>query len=486
MPRTLARLLGTDALVAEAAGHIQISGLTEDSRKVGPGFLFFAIKGKDADGAAYIPAALKNGAAAIVCELGKSVAGAVCIETANPRLLLAKVAARFYAEQPNTIVAVTGTNGKTSVASFVRQIWTAMGFRAASYGTVGLVSPSGTKESNLTSPDPVMLHQDLAQLAADKVEHLAIEASSIGLEQYRMHGLRVAAGGFTNFTQDHLDIHKTMAAYFDAKMILFEQLLQPGTPAVINMDSPEGAEVLRRTKARGLQPFTVGSAGHDMRLVSVAHEGLGQIMQIETKTGLHVVPLPLAGDFQVSNALVAAGLVIASGGEESITLHALASLKGARGRLDLVGTTEKGAPVFVDYAHTPDALENVLQSVRQLTKGKLHVVFGCGGDRDGGKRPLMAKAAAALADIVYVTDDNPRTEDAAAIRKQVMAGAPNAREVEDRAVAIAEAVSNLREGDALVVAGKGHEDYQIIGTTKFKFSDHDAVKSALRGETYRV
>jgi UDP-N-acetylmuramoyl-L-alanyl-D-glutamate--2,6-diaminopimelate ligase len=486
MPRSLARLIGGDAAVPDAARAIEIAGITEDSRKVKRGDLFFAISGHTTDGAQFIASAVQNGAAAIVCEIGKSVAGAACIETRAPRLLLAKVAARFYAEQPDTIVAVTGTNGKTSVASFVRQIWTEMGFRAASYGTVGLVSPSGTKESNLTSPDPVMLHQDLAALAEDKVQHLAIEASSIGLEQYRMHGLRLAAGGFTNFTQDHLDIHGTMEAYFNAKMILFEDLLQPGAAAVINMDAPQGSDVLRRAQARGLNCFTVGSAGSDIRLVSATSEGLGQVLRIETRTGLHEVPLPLAGDFQVSNALVAAGLVIASGGEESITLHALASLKGAAGRLDLVGSTADGAPIFVDYAHTPDALENVLSTVRPLTKGKLHVVFGCGGDRDGKKRPLMAQAASSLADIVYVTDDNPRTENAAEIRKQVMAGAPHAREIADRAVAIKEAVSSLKSGDALVVAGKGHEDYQIIGKTKFKFSDHDAVRHALEGKDYRV
>ncbi len=484
MPRTLARLMGHDASVPAAAAHIEISGLTQDSSKVMPGFVFFAIAGSKVDGAEYISQALRNGAVAVVCEPGKSVSGVACVETTNPRLLLAKVAARFYAEQPDTIVAVTGTNGKTSVAAFVRQIWTEMGFRAASYGTVGLVSPMGVKESNLTSPDPVMLHQDLAQLVEDKVQHLAIEASSIGLEQFRMHGLRVAAGGFTNFTQDHLDVHKDMAAYFEAKMVLFEDLMQQGAAAVINMDSPHGGDVLRRAKARGLNCFTVGSAGENLRLVSVMREGLGQILRIETQSGLHDVPLPLAGDFQVSNALVAAGLVIAVGGDERITLHALASLKGAPGRLDLVATTENGAPVFVDYAHTPDAIENVLRTLRPLTRGRLHVLFGCGGDRDGGKRPLMAKAAASLADVVYVTDDNPRTEDAAEIRRQVMAGAPLAREIADRAVAITEAVSNLREGDTLVVAGKGHENYQIIGKTKFTFSDHDAVRHALKGEMY--
>jgi UDP-N-acetylmuramoyl-L-alanyl-D-glutamate--2,6-diaminopimelate ligase len=316
------------------------------------------------------------------------------------------------------------------------------------------------------------------------VQHLAIEASSHGLDQYRLDGLRMAAGGFTNISRDHLDYHPTPEAYFDAKMRLFEELLAAGSPAVINMDTPAGAEVLKRATAAKLKGFTVGREGTALKLLSVERDGLGQRLEIQGPTRKHAVLLPLVGDFQASNALVAAGLVIATGGEEVLALHALESLKGARGRLDLVGRTAAGASVFVDYAHKPDALENAIRSLRPYATGTLHVVFGCGGDRDKGKRPIMGEIAQRLADRVYVTDDNPRTEDAATIRREIMAGSPRATEIGNRAEAIRVAVDHLRAGDVLLVAGKGHEEGQKIGKTVVPFSDHDAVQAALKGEDY--
>jgi UDP-N-acetylmuramoyl-L-alanyl-D-glutamate--2,6-diaminopimelate ligase len=359
-----------------------------------------------------------------------------------------------------------------------------MGFRAASIGTIGVISPLGLDDATHTTPDPAHLHETLARLADNHVDHLAIEASSHGLSQYRLHGLRLTAAGFTNLTQDHLDYHQGMDDYFLAKMKLFDELLPKGGTGVINMDGSYGESVRDRCLANGRRVFTIGRNGSDMKLLSSHGEGLGQVISVETASGVHKISLPLAGDFQVSNALVAAGLVIACGGEESLALHALESLKGAPGRLDLVGQSSAGAPVFVDYAHTPDALENVLRTLRPLTKNKLSVVFGCGGDRDAGKRPMMGKVAVELADRVYVTDDNPRTEDAAKIRAQIMVAAKGAMEFGNRAEAILQATQDLKAGDVLLVAGKGHEQGQIIGKEKRPFSDHDAVRSAIRGELY--
>jgi UDP-N-acetylmuramoyl-L-alanyl-D-glutamate--2,6-diaminopimelate ligase len=408
----------------------------------------------------------------------------IIIETDNPRWLLARLAARFYDRQPDTIVAVTGTNGKTSVSVFVRQIWEAMGFRAASLGTIGVVGPQGAEYLQHTTPDPVQLQALAAKLSEDHVSHLAIEASSHGLSQYRLDGLRLTAAAFTNITRDHLDYHETFDAYFEAKMRLFTELLPAGAPAVINMDSPHGEEVRMRAEARGLATFTVGHKGRNIRLAMARREGLEQHLTLETPSGVHAVTLPLVGDFQASNALVAAGLVIAAGGEEEMALRSLSLLKGATGRLDLVGKTVTGASVFVDYAHTPDALENALSSLRPYADRRLIAVFGCGGDRDKGKRPLMAAAAARLADHVIVTDDNPRSEDPATIRREVLADAPGAIEIGDRAKAIREAVGMAQDGDIVLVAGKGHEEGQIVGKEIRPFSDHQAVRAAINNEDY--
>jgi UDP-N-acetylmuramoyl-L-alanyl-D-glutamate--2,6-diaminopimelate ligase len=479
----LSRLLQQDAPLPKG-GDVSVIGITSDSREVKTGFVFAALPGTKVDGSAYIAKAFANGAVAAIAQRGSYQGAGLVIESDNPRRLLALMAARFYDRQPDTIVAVTGTNGKTSVSVFVRQIWAAMGFRAASLGTIGVVGPDGAEYLAHTTPDPVQLAALAAKLRDDHVQHLAIEASSHGLAQYRLDGLRLTAGAFTNLTQDHLDYHYSFEAYFAAKMRLFDELLPRGAAAVINMDSPQGADVLRHALKAGLVPFEVGRNGDDLKLVQSIANGLGQELVIESKAGSHRVSLPLVGDFQVSNALVAAGLVIASGGEVSLVLHALESLKGASGRLELVGVTSAGASVFVDYAHTPDALENAISALRPYAKGKLHVVFGCGGDRDKGKRPLMAAAVAKHADFAYLTDDNPRTEDPAHIRREALVGAPHAIEIADRAKAIATAVQALGAEDILLVAGKGHEEGQTIGTTVHPFKDHDAVAAAIAGKIY--
>ncbi len=473
----LSRLLLDDA-VMPAGDDPLVAGITADSREVAPGFVFVALPGGKVNGATYISQALAQGAVAVVGEGGS-------IKSDNPRRLLAKMAARFYDRQPDTIVAVTGTNGKTSVAVFVRQIWEQLGFRAASLGTIGVVGPGGATSLSHTTPDPMKLQEMVAELAHDKVEHLAIEASSHGLAQYRLDGLRLTAAAFTNLTRDHLDYHATLEDYFDAKMRLFDELLPQGSVAVINADIPQTEEIVKRVKARGLRAFTVGRAGLDLRLLQTERSGLGQQMKIQSSLGMHDIALPLVGEFQTSNALVAAGLVIASGGETHAVLHALEFLKGARGRLELVGANANRASIFVDYAHTPDALETAISALRPTVLGKLVLVFGCGGDRDRGKRPMMGEIAARLADDVYITDDNPRTEDAAKIRREIRASAPAATEIGDRAQAIFTAVNTANLGDIVLIAGKGHEEGQIVGSAVLPFSDHDAVAAALRGELYR-
>lgn len=482
----LSRLLAGDAVLPRGAEDAAISGLTADSRQVRPGFLFAALPGIKVDGAQFIPQAVEAGAAAVIAARSAAAPAArsILIKSENPHQLFARVAARFSGSQPDLVVAVTGTNGKTSVAAFVRQIWQSMGFRAASIGTVGIVGPSGEEYLSHTTPDPVKLHHTLAEFALDHVTHLAMEASSHGLAQFRLDGVRLAAAGFTNLTRDHLDYHPTFADYFAAKMRLFSELLPPGAPAIINADTDVAAEVLARARARGLAPFTVGEKGAHLKLLASVRDGFGQRLVLATAHGQHEIYLPLVGGFQVSNALVAAGLVIATGGEEALVLHALESLKGAKGRLDLVASSRKGAPIFVDYAHTPDALEKAMLALRPYVGRKLAVVFGCGGDRDRGKRPLMGAIVAKLAEIPYVTDDNPRTEDPARIRAEVMAACPGGIEIGDRALAIRTAVEALEHGDILLVAGKGHEPGQTVGTKVLPFSDHDAVRAAVCGRDY--
>jgi UDP-N-acetylmuramoyl-L-alanyl-D-glutamate--2,6-diaminopimelate ligase len=484
LSRTLGELIAGEAALPQGGASLRIEGLAADSREVRPGFVFAALPGTQADGARFIPQALAAGAVAIIAGEGVPAAGVPVIASANPRRLYARMAARFFGAQPDVVVAVTGTSGKTSVASFVREIWTALGLRAASLGTVGAVSPAGAIALEHTTPDAMTLQRIAAGFAAEGVSHLAIEASSHGLDQFRLDGLRISAAGFTNLSHDHLDYHPSVEAYFNAKMRLFEDLLAPGGAAVINADGEHGGEVIRRAAARGLRVWSVGRRGKAIRLCDVTRDAAGQQVEIEMAGKRWSFMLPLVGDFQVSNALVAAGLVMSTGGDAARVVTALEGLRGARGRLELVGRSTSGAPVFVDYAHKPDALENALASLRPYAAGRLVVVFGCGGDRDRAKRPLMGAIAARLADKVYVTDDNPRSEDPSAIRAAILAAAPGATEIGSRAGAIRAAIADLGPGDVLVVAGKGHEEGQKIGKEILPFSDHAAVLAAIEGRDY--
>ena len=473
-------------LLPEAAtdarhGAIDISGVTADSRKVKPGFLFVAIAGAKADGAHFARQAADAGAVAVAAEQRpEGLPDAIAfIRAKNPRRTLALTAAKFFPHQPQTIAAVTGTSGKTSVAAFTRQIWSVLGFQAASIGTVGVVSPRGETYGSLTTPDPVELHRSIDTLAGDGVTHLAIEASSHGLDQFRLDGLRIAAGGFTNITRDHLDYHQTFEAYLAAKLRLFEALLDRGAAAVIDVDHDHADAVLRAAKTRGLSILSVGRSGTGIRLVEAKIDGFAQVLRLEHDGKSFSVRLPLVGEFQVENAMVAAGLAIATGSDAASVFPALENLKGAKGRLELVGSNH-GAPIFVDYAHKPDALAKALDALRPYVTGRLAVVFGAGGDRDRGKRPLMGAIAAEKADRVVVTDDNPRSEDAAVIRAAILREARGAVEIGDRRDAIRSAIAELRHGDVLLIAGKGHETGQIIGDRIVPFSDHDAVAAALK------
>ena len=481
---TLGELFGREATLPAGLDRVPIAGLAADSREVKPGYLFAALPGVNTDGARFIEEALKRGAAAVLVASGArpTNSSAAIIEDSDPRRRLALIAARFFGVQPETAVAVTGTNGKTSVASFVRQLWAAQGFAAASLGTVGVVSPSGTKILKHTTPDPIELHAILAALAKDGVTHLALEASSHGLQQRRVDGISFAAGAFTNISRDHLDYHPSFEDYFEQKLRLFTELLPEGAAAIVDVDSEAGRRVAAVAEARGLRLISVGRDGETLRLVSAERDGFAQSLVVEHDGKRHAVRLPLVGAFQASNALVAAGLAMATGASAATVLPLLAALQGARGRLDLAGTARAGAPIFVDYAHTPDALAKALDALRPYVENRLVVVFGCGGDRDKGKRPEMGKVAIAKADLAIVTDDNPRSENPATIRGEILNAAPGAIEIGDRAAAIAEAVGKLERGDVLLVAGKGHETGQTVGATVIPFSDHDAVQAALKQE----
>lgn len=473
-------LAGILPVEGTASADLEVTGISSDSRQVKPGAVFFALAGTKADGATYAADAARRGAAAIVA--GSAIAGlpVPVLAVDDPRLALALSAARYFGKQPETMVAVTGTSGKTSVAAFTRQIWEQAGYAAASIGTTGVVAPGRNDYGSLTTPDPVALHQLLKELADAGVTHASMEASSHGLDQRRLDGVKLAAGGFTNLGRDHMDYHPTVEDYHRAKLRLFDTLLPKGAPAVIFADDPWSAPTIQAAQAAGLDVLTVGRHGDFLKLKRVEHERHRQRAEVEAGGVLHEVDLPLAGDFQISNALVSAGLAISTGTPVAKALLALEKLKGAPGRLDLVGTTTNGAPVYVDYAHKPDALENVLASVRPFTTGRVIVVFGCGGDRDRGKRPIMGEIATRLADVVIVTDDNPRSEVPETIRAAILAAAPDAIEIGDRRQAIHEAVAMLHAGDTLIVAGKGHEEGQTIGTETLHFSDHEEVRAALR------
>jgi UDP-N-acetylmuramoyl-L-alanyl-D-glutamate--2,6-diaminopimelate ligase len=485
-----ANLLGD--LFPEAKGSpfagLAVSGLAFDSRKVTPGSVFVAVPGSKADGAAFIPQAVASGAVAVIGQMERpsSLDAAVpYLQVPDVRRSLALSAARLHPAQPGTVVAVTGTSGKSSVADFARQLFAALGHRSASVGTLGVLTSAGAAYGSLTTPDPIALHETLERLAGEEITHLAVEASSHGLDQRRLDGVRLKAGGFTNLGHDHLDYHETMDLYREAKLRLFETLLPDGAAAVVNADGAYATLFLEAAAARGLQVLSTGRAGDTLKLVDAARDGFSQRLRVAFHPpGGAVrqfdVTLPLVGDFQAENALLAAGLVLATEGDAAAeaVFAAFPGLKGVPGRLERVGEA-RGALCIVDYAHKPDALEHVLDALRPFTSGRLVCVFGCGGDRDRGKRAVMGRIAVDKADMVIVTDDNPRSENPAAIRAEILAGAAGAREIGDRAEAIHAAVAELRAGDVLVVAGKGHETGQIIGDRTLPFSDHEVLRAAI-------
>ena len=477
----------------------EITGLTSDSRKVKPGSLFAALPGAHADGRAYVADAIARGAVALLVQSGFEAAmraeiaeqqarrtePAEPIEIPvlgddNPRRRFALLTARFYGGQPERIAAVTGTNGKTSTVTFARQLWQAMGENGASVGTLGVMSPDYQEPGALTTPDPVELHRILAELRRRGVDRLAMEASSHGLDQYRLDGVELTAAVFTNLTRDHLDYHKTFEAYLGAKLRLFAELLPAHGHAVINADSPEFEHVAAVARGRRQRILTFGVAGDDVRILEARPTAAGQHLRLSVSGQPFDGDLPLIGTFQAANVAAALGLLLACGEETEACLRALPALTGVPGRMELAATLPNGAAVYVDYAHTPDALANALASARPHATGRLVTVFGCGGDRDAGKRPEMGRIAVRLADQVIVTDDNPRSESAAAIRAAVMAGAAGAAEIGDRAQAIAAAVDSLQTGDVLLIAGKGHEQGQIIGDRVIPFDDRTVAREAAR------
>ena len=456
---------------------LNVTGVTADSREVAPGEAFFALPGTRAHGNAYAATAIAAGAAAIVTDTPLTASVPVII-VPDARAAFARAACIVFAPQPRVAVAVTGTAGKSSVVSFVRQIWQSNGIKGASLGTLGLAIGDKIIPGELTTPDAKSLHKTLQEIKAKGVDHVAMEASSHGLDQRRLEGVTFRAAAFTNLSHDHLDYHANLEAYRDAKLRLFTDLLAPRGAAVINIDDPEHGPFLYTALESGAHLMTVGTEGGFISIDKVARDGFAQRVSIRLKGTPHEFRLPLAGAFQVSNALVAASLAIASGVDAKGALAALEKVRGAKGRMELAGE-KHGAGIYVDYAHKPAALQSVLEALRPFARGKLVVVFGCGGDRDKEKRPVMGKIASHLADRVIVTDDNPRTEDAASIRRAILAAAPAAREIGDRATAIRAAIEELEAGDVLLIAGKGHEDYQIVGNEKRHFSDHEVVAEAL-------
>jgi len=465
---------------------IEITGITADSRAVRPGYIFAALPGGKVSGVDFIPEAARRGAAGMIAPVGTSVEmNLPVIEDPLPRKLFAQMAAAFYGTQPEIVVAVTGTSGKSSTVSFARQLWTSLGQSAASLGTLGIESGPITRYGTLTTADPVELHADLAALANAGVTRAAMEASSHGLDQYRLDGVRVRAAGFTSFGRDHLDYHATTDSYLAAKIRLFAEVLQPGGAAVLNADIPEFALLSAAAESAGHPVLSYGWAGRDLKILQRIPTPAGQTVRLGLFGAEFAIDFPLAGAFQLMNALCALGLVIASetagltAVEPARFVGGLERLTGVRGRLERISTLPNGASIYVDYAHKPDALVAVLEALRPHTTARLVIAFGCGGDRDPGKRPMMGEIATRLADRVIVTDDNPRTEDPAAIRAAVMAGAPGAIEIGDRAEAIAAGIRELKAGDLFVVAGKGHEQGQIVGKTVRPFDDAEVVRAAV-------
>ncbi|WP_374015327.1 UDP-N-acetylmuramoyl-L-alanyl-D-glutamate--2,6-diaminopimelate ligase [Phaeobacter sp. A36a-5a] len=480
------RPLSQLGLTARGGVDPTIHGIAVDSRKVVEGGLFAALPGSQVHGAKFVPAALGNGAAAILTDAtGASIAAELLRELTvalvvveDPRQALAYASALWFGAQPETMVAVTGTNGKTSVASFVRQIWVELGHKAVNLGTTG-VEGAWSHPLNHTTPEPVTLHDALAKAAAAGVTHAAMEASSHGLDQRRLDGVHLAAAGFTNFTQDHLDYHETFEAYFAAKAGLFRRVLPDDGVAVINMDDPRGAEMRAVAAARGHEVISVGRGLGDLSLVGARYDASGQDMRFTWHDRPYQARLNLIGGFQAENILLACGLVIASGEDPDAVFATLPHLQTVRGRMQLAATRENGATVFVDYAHTPDAVATAIKALRPHVLGRLVAIVGAGGDRDAAKRPLMGQAAQDNADLVIVTDDNPRSEDPAVIRAAVKGGAPDAMEVGDRAEAILRGVDALGAGDALLICGKGHETGQIVGSDVLPFDDVEQASMAV-------
>ncbi|WP_423140562.1 UDP-N-acetylmuramoyl-L-alanyl-D-glutamate--2,6-diaminopimelate ligase [Parablastomonas sp. CN1-191] len=463
----LAQAAGIALPQGSAGGDIGVTGFAIDHRKVAPGTVFGAFKGSQVNGEAFIPAAIAAGAVAIVAAAEARVEGALHIADAEPRRAFAHLAAQFFTPVPKTIVAVTGTNGKTSTVELTRQLWRMAGERAASIGTLGVTTSDESVSTGLTTPDIVTFLANMSGLAREGVTHVAYEASSHGLSQFRNEGLHVAAGAFTNLSRDHLDYHADMDDYFAAKMRLLGDVVAPGGTAVIWADETEwSAQARERAGQRGLIVLTAGEGADagGIRLLARTPGLLGQELEIEYRGERRRVALPLIGAYQAANALVAAGLVIGTGGDAKTTFDALSRLQPVRGRLERAAITRAGAPLYVDYAHTPDALEAAIAALRPHARGRLIAVFGAGGDRDAGKRPEMGAVVARSADLGIVTDDNPRGEDAAAIRAMILAGAPGAlREVGDRRAAICAAIAEAGAGDIVLIAGKGHEQGQVVG-----------------------
>jgi len=446
------------------------------------GSLFAALPGTIADGRDYIDSALEKGASAVLSLPGLEGVSVPYVASDEPRQLYAKIAARLYEGQPEFMVAMTGTNGKSSTIEFLRQIWDYAGKNAACFGTLGVTTKQGVRSLKHTTPDAVALHQTLQSLAQSGVTHAGMEASSHGLQQYRLDGVKLAAVGFTNLTQDHFDYHDTMEDYFTAKSRLFIELAREGTPAVINVDGEYGRRIADLATASGLDVMGVGWSGDDIRIAEITPRASSQNLELMWDGKRIKTELPLAGEFQVLNAVSALGLAVKTGVAKDVALKALTHLVGVAGRMELAGRTEVGAPVFVDFAHTPDGLEKLLRGVRPHTLGGIIVVFGCGGDRDPDKRPKMGEIAQRLADIAIVTDDNPRSELPADIRAAVLAGCPDAQEIGDRAEAIERGLSLLTQGDCLVIAGKGHEQGQIVGDKIIPFNDVEIAREILSRE----
>ena len=463
----------------DVSADADIQGLTADSRKVAPGFLFTALKGVASNGRDFIPQALEKGAVAILADGPVEGVAVPVIAVDEPRHALALASARFYQRQPEVVAAVTGTNGKSSTVDFLRQIWTHAGVKGASLGTLGLIGPEGSVDLGHTTPDPVAIHQNLDALATFGATHLAMEASSHGIVQHRLDGVKLSAVAFTNLTQDHLDYHSDFDDYRAAKLRLFTELAKPGILAVVNADSPETPVFEGAARDAGLKLLSVGWRGTDLKIRELSPRATGQVMDVIYEGKAHEIHLPLIGEFQALNALTAAGLAIGLGSEASAVFEAMETLTTVKGRLEFVGEKAGGGAVFVDYAHTPDGLDVLLRAARPHTAGKLIVIFGCGGDRDPYKRPIMGEIAARHADEVIVTDDNPRSEDPASIRDAVLAGCPDATEIGDRATAIHDAIKRLQKGDTLLIAGKGHETGQIVGSSVLPFSDQEEAQKGL-------